>query len=120
MPESRSGAHRTISRGIVAIYKEHLGRGPDKAHTTITDSFAITICEGSFTTTERFLIDRGKADVVRDIRANFQHVMGREIRELVESSTGRRARSFQSDHDLETDIAVEVVLFEDGGDDAVG
>ena len=38
-----------------------------------------------------------------------------DIKELVERETGRSAATFLSDHDVEKDIAIEVVLF-DGSD----
>ena len=50
---------RDISRGVIAIKKEYTGRGPVRAHTSITDSHVMTICEGGLTKAEERLVALG-------------------------------------------------------------
>lgn len=104
---------KLISRGIVLIYKDYLGRGPTTSRTTITDSFVTTILEDSMTKAERTLVDRGDEDIVRTFRRRFQLAMSRDIIALIEDVTGRRGRTMLSDHDVQNDIAVEMVVYED-------
>ena len=104
-------AEREISRGIVAIYKEYLGRGPTSARSEVTPHTSITTLSDSLTKAERSLIDRGEGESVREMRRKFQLAMRKDITAVVEGVTGRPAASFLSDHDTETDVAVEVVVF---------
>ena len=110
MPPEGDSITREISRGMVAIYKDYMGRGPTDARTEVTENAAITRVAGSLTKAEQSLVASGKTHIVRDMRRHFQDEMGSEITALVESATGREAESFLSDHDTESDLAVEVVL----------
>lgn len=112
MAENESAsAQKQISRGVVAIYEDYLGRGPTTARTTITDSAAITTLMDSLTKAETSLVDGGEAGTVREMRRKFQLAMREEITTLVEDVTGRKAASFLSDHDTGPDVAVEMVVF---------
>ncbi len=112
-PSSASDSpEKQISRGTVAIYKEYLGRGPGSATTTITETFATTICENGLTKAEQRLVERGEHDVVREIRRKFQLAMSAEMRRLVEGVTSKRTKTLLSDHDVDNDIAIETVIFE--------
>ncbi|MCB0865363.1 MAG: DUF2294 family protein [Solirubrobacterales bacterium] len=115
MPDVRERAtdQQTISRGIVAIYKDFVGRGPTTAQTTITDAFVTTICRDTLTRAERTLVDSGDGDVVRGMRRKFQAAMSKEMIRLVEQTTGRHAAAFLSDHDVEQDIAIETIVLVD-------
>jgi uncharacterized protein YbcI len=103
---------KTIARGIVSIYKEYLGRGPTSARATIGDEFVTILCEDGLTKAEKQLVERGDADVVREIRRKFQIAMSADIKRLVEQTTGRKSRALLSDHDVEQDIAIETVVFQ--------
>ena len=112
--EIRSGstAGREISRGVISIYKEHTDRGPAAARTTISDHHVVITLETALTKAERSLVAGGDGDLVRAIRRKFQAAMANEVIELVERATGRTALTLLSDHDVERDLAVEVVVFE--------
>jgi uncharacterized protein YbcI len=101
---------REISRGIVAIYKEYLGRGPTSARTVITEDAAVTTLQQSLTKAELSLCNEGDAEIVREMRRKFQQAMRDDITTLVENVTNRKAVSFLSDHDTEHDVAVEMVV----------
>ena len=110
MPQGDSTT-RDISRGVVAIYKDYMGRGPSDAQTELTENSAITTVLGSMTKAEHSLVADGKGDIVRDMRRTFQDAMRKDISTLVETATGRETETFLSDHDVVADIAIEVVLF---------
>lgn len=103
---------REISRGLISIYKDHTDRGPSAARTTISDGHVVTLLDESLTKAERTLVTQGDGDLVREMRRKFQHVMADEVRRLVEQATGRSTVTLLSDHDVDRDIAVEVVVFE--------
>ena len=102
---------RDIRRGVIAVYKDNLGRGPTDAQTEITEISAITTVSGSLTKAEQSLVAEGKAELVREMRRNFQDAMREDITAVVETATGRECATFLSDHNVESDIAVEMVLF---------
>jgi uncharacterized protein YbcI len=110
--DEASSPQKRISRGVVGIYKEYMGRGPTNARTTITDELVITLCEDGLTKAERNLVEAGDDDTVRSIRRKFQQAMSRDIMDLTEQVTGRPARSLLSDHDVVNDIAVETVVLD--------
>jgi uncharacterized protein YbcI len=101
---------REISSGMVAIYKEYMGRGPETVSTTITGDAVLTVLRGGLTKAERSLVESGDAETVRNVRRKFQDAMEDDIRELVGRSLGRECNGFLSDHDVLDDVAVEVVL----------
>ncbi|MBA2522724.1 MAG: DUF2294 family protein [Solirubrobacterales bacterium] len=103
---------KEISRGIVAIYKEYLGRGPTTARTSITPHASVTTLEDSLTKAEGTLVAEGQEETVREIRRKFQSAMRADITALVEGVTGRKTCAFLSDHDTEPDVAIEAVVFE--------
>jgi len=103
---------KTISNGIVAIYKRYLGRGPERARTVIAGGTCATTLFNSMTMAEATLVSSGDAELVREMRQKFQNAMRDDITELVERVTERKCQSFLSDHDAENDVAVEMVVFD--------
>ena len=65
-----------ISTSIVAILREHYGRGPMKAKTYALDDIIVVVMRGSgFTPLEQTIMDSGQPDRVVDMRHEFQHMM---------------------------------------------
>ena len=104
----------SISRSIVGIYKDHVGRGPTKAHTSINNGHVVVVLEDGLTKAEQKLMASGRRVVVRNIRREFQETMRDDIVSVVEEHTGRRVKCLLSDHSPDPDYAVEVLLFDDG------
>jgi len=116
--QSALSVDKEISRGIVTIYKDYLGRGPTRSQTVISRDYVTTVCEDGLTRAERNLVEAGEADTVRQIRRKFQSAMREEIMSLVGAATGRPVRSLLSDHDVINDIAVEIVVLDPAAEDA--
>jgi uncharacterized protein YbcI len=110
--ESHNGVERTIARGITAIYKDYLGRGPTSTRTRLLDDCVVTTLGQSLTKAEESLVEAGDTELVRLMRQKFQLAMREDIARCVESATGRKCAAFLSDHDTDHDVAVEMVLFE--------
>lgn len=102
---------KEISRGVVSIYKDYLGRGPTSVRTSITEDASITTVEDSLIKAERSLVSSGEGETVRETRRKFQCAMREDITALVERVTERQCVAFLSDHDTEADVAVEMVVF---------
>jgi uncharacterized protein YbcI len=114
LPTQASG----ISREIVRLHARLFGRGPTRAKTYLTSTYALCVLEDVFTRAEKTLVDAGNAEQVHATRRAFQEAVSPDFIELVESITGRRVKAFLSQIHLEPELAVELFLFEpDNGDE---
>jgi uncharacterized protein YbcI len=111
-----SGGHllATISTSIVAILREHYGRGPMKAKTYVLDDIIVVVMRGSgFTALEQTIMDSGEPDRVIAMREDFQRVMAGRYKETIQELTGRNVVAFLSQAHVEPDITMEI-FFVDG------
>jgi uncharacterized protein YbcI len=103
-----------ISTSIVAILREHYGRGPMKAKTYVLDDIIVVVMRGSgFTALEQTIMDSGEPERVIAMREDFQRVMARRYKETIRELTGRNVVAFLSQAHVEPDITMEV-FFVDG------
>jgi uncharacterized protein YbcI len=111
-----SGGHllAAISTSIVAILREHYGRGPMRAKTYVLDDIIVVVMRGSgFTALEQTIMDSGEPDRVIAMREDFQRVMAGRYKETIRDLTGRNVVAFLSQAHVEPDITMEV-FFVDG------
>ena len=108
-PGSLSAA---ISRLVVRLFAEYTGRGPTKAWTVVRDNIIVCVTEDTQTKAERRLTQEGEAELVVTVRRKFQQTMRDDLVGGIELLTGRRVVSFLSDHNAETDHAVEVFVMD--------
>jgi uncharacterized protein YbcI len=106
-PTRGQSAH-AISQAVVRLMREYTGRGPTRAHTTISDSAVVVVLRDTLLKAERSLVDDGQAHAVMDMRRRFQGAMRDDLVAAVEQHTGRSVEAFMSDNAVEPDIAVEV------------
>jgi uncharacterized protein YbcI len=116
-PEKAGGATETpptmaISREMVALMKEYLGRGPTHARTYIRDNLVVCVMHDTMTKAEHSLADTEKHSVVREIRRLFQETLRERAIDIIERNLGRKVISFMSDHDISTDHAAEIFVLE--------
>jgi uncharacterized protein YbcI len=102
-----------ISNLIVRLFSEYTGRGPNKARTLIRDNLVVCVTHGNMTKGERRLVEEGEAATVVSVRRKFQTTMRDDLVGGVEMLTGRKVVSFMSDHNAESDHAVEVFVLEE-------
>ena len=103
-----------ISTGIVAILREHYGRGPMKAKTYVIDDIIVVVMRGSgFTALEKTIMDSGNPDRVVAMRHDFQTVMTKHFTDTIETLTGRNVVAFLSQAHVDPDITIEI-FFVDG------
>jgi uncharacterized protein YbcI len=110
-----AGGHllSAISNSIVAILREHYGRGPMKAKTYALDDIIVVVMRGSgFTALEQTIMDSGEPDRVIAMREDFQRVMATLYRDTIERLTGRRVLAFLSQAHVEPDITMEVFFID--------
>jgi uncharacterized protein YbcI len=103
-----------ISTRIVAILRDHYGRGPMKAKTYALDDIIVVVMRGSgFTPLEQTIMDSGEPDRVVAMRHDFQHMMAARFKDTIEELTGRNVVAFLSQAHVEPDITMEI-FFIDG------
>jgi uncharacterized protein YbcI len=109
-----------ISTRIVALLREHYGRGPMKAKTYALDDIIVVVMRGSgFTPLEQTIMNSGEPDRVVAMREDFQRVMAASYKEVIEELTGRNVVAFLSQAHVEPDITIET-FFVDGSIPGVG
>ena len=109
-----------ISTRIVAILREHYGRGPMKAKTYAIDDLIVVVMRGSgFTSLEQTIMESGEPDRVVAMRHDFQRMMTKRFTETIEELTGRKVLAFLSQAHVEPDITMEI-FFMDGSLEGFG
>ena len=116
MPTALAGGQllAAISTEIVAMLREHYGRGPMKAKTYALDDIIVCVLRGSgFTALEKTIMASGNPDRVVAMREDFQEVMAERYKQMIEDLTGRKVVAFISQAHVEPDITIEM-FFVDG------
>ena len=102
-----------ISNRIVAILREHYGRGPMKAKTYALDDLIVVVMRGSgFTPLEKTMMDSGEAVRVVEMRHDFQRMMTKRFTDLIEELTGRNVVAFLSQAHVEPDLTLEIFFID--------
>ena len=108
-PAEASAAAR-ISRHVVRTLSEYTGRGPTKAHTTISGELVATLLSDTLTKGERSLVADGRTQTVLEMRKAFQMTMREELARGVEEIVGRPVVAFFSDNNIDPDMSIEAFV----------
>jgi uncharacterized protein YbcI len=102
-----------ISNQIVAIMRDHYGRGPMQAKTYAHDDLIVVVLRGmGLTPLEKTMIDGGDPGRVVDMRHDFQRVMADRYKQTIEELTGRRVVAFLSQAHVAPDITMETFFLD--------
>jgi uncharacterized protein YbcI len=101
-----------ITNRIVALMREHYGRGPIKAKTYVLDNLIVCVLSDGFTAIERTMMEGGQPDRVLDMRRGFQELMRVRYSEMIEQLTGRKVLAFLSQAHVEPDLTIEMFLMD--------
>jgi uncharacterized protein YbcI len=101
-----------ITNRIVALIREHYGRGPIKAKTYVLDNLIVCVLSDGFTAIERTMMEGGEAGRVLEMRRDFQRLMQERYTEMIQHLTGRRVLAFLSQAHVEPDLTVEMFLMD--------
>jgi uncharacterized protein YbcI len=102
-----------ISNAIVQIFAECYGRGPTKAKTYSFDNYVITVLEGILTTVERTLVERGKEDLVRQVRLTFQEATADRFTSEVAAIAGREVVGYHSQVTFNPAMGFEIFVLDE-------
>jgi uncharacterized protein YbcI len=102
-----------ISSEILAMLREHYGRGPMKAKTYALDDIIVVVIRGSgYTPLEQTIIESGEPDRVVAMRHDFQNVMAARYKETIEKLTGSKVVAFLSQAHVDPDLAMEIFFID--------
>ena len=103
-----------VTNGIVKLFREYYGRGPNKAKSyMLDDRIVVCVLEDTMTTVEQTLVNNGDHDMVRQVRLRFQEAMALEFKTVVENAMGRRVAAYHSQLTMEPDMGFEFFVLED-------
>ena len=103
-----------VTNGIVQLFREYYGRGPDKAKSYILDDhIVVCVLENTMTTVEQTLVKNGEHGMVRQVRLRFQEAMADEFTSVVKRAMGRGVAAYHSQLTMEPDIGFEFFVLED-------
>jgi uncharacterized protein YbcI len=114
--DSDAGAgtlNAALARGVVRIHRNLVGRGPTKAQAFFRGNIVVVLMREVLTPMERTLGENDEADGVRDMRERAREAMLPELREAVQTLTGRTVRACLGDTDVEADTAVLVFILDE-------
>jgi uncharacterized protein YbcI len=100
-----------ISNRLVKLYASYLGRGPNRARTTLSASTALVVFSESMTRAEQTLAEAGNVDTVQAMRSALRAAMRDEAVAAVEEITGRRVVGFLGGLDIDANLAALVFMF---------
>lgn len=108
---SKSGhALVELSNAMVALHREHFGRGPGAAKSFVADEMVICVLSDIYTAVERTLIRAGQSEHVRQTRALHQEALRDAYKVSVEAIVARPVAAFLSVVHVDPDVAIEVFL----------
>jgi uncharacterized protein YbcI len=114
-PQQATSALTLVSNAMVALHKEHFGRGPTKVRSNFAGPDGlICVLEDALLPAERKMAAMGEAQRVRDTRHAFQAATAAEFISAVEQIVNRKVRAFGSAFDVEENVVFENFAFEPG------
>jgi uncharacterized protein YbcI len=104
----------SISNMVVSVYADHLGRGPTKARTFITEGVITCLLEDTLTRAERKLVESGRTSPVLEVRSTIQETMRDELAGGVEELSGKQVRAIIAGTEVEPDISTQIFVLGGG------
>jgi uncharacterized protein YbcI len=105
-----------ISNMVVAVYADHLGRGPTRARSYINGRVITCLLEDTLTRAEAKLLAAGRRATVLELRCSFQETMRGELITGMERVSGRSVQALMGAVQLEpAEVSTQVFLL-DGGE----
>ena len=101
-----------ISRKMVRLYRERLGRGPTRSRTTANVNTIMVAFEDTLTTAEQTLLREGKDGHVVTMRQALADTMREEATQAIEELVERKVKAYVTGLDPAANVAVLVFLLE--------
>jgi uncharacterized protein YbcI len=104
-----------ISTEVVHTFKEYYGKGPTSAKSYMFDDMLFVVMRGGLNPAEKFLLEKGEVDAVRQFRQTFENRMDEVLTGKIEELTGRKVIAFNSQILFDPDMSIEIFVFDDRG-----
>lgn len=93
--------------GIESLHRRHYGSDIGHASAHQTNTMVTVVLSGVVTRDERFLMGRGRADLVAGFHRAFQKAMRQQFVAAVERAVGMQVRAVDTSVDVERDTTIE-------------
>ena len=108
-----------ISNQIVGIFREFMGKGPDRCKTYWAGKDTVVVLlGGGYTLAEQTLFDAGSGSTVQASRHAIQQALGSRMKRAVEALTGREVVAFMSASHQNPDLSAELFVLAPTGESA--
>jgi len=112
-PGSMEGElNAAITRAVVRVQSQYLGRGPTRAQTFYRGPVVVTVMENAMTKAEQSLVADGEIDTVLGMRQKFQRTMRADLVSEIERLTDRKVVAFMSGNHVDPDLAAELFVLD--------
>lgn len=101
-----------MTRKVIRVYTEAVGRGPKRAHSFYSGNVLLTVLEGTLSSGERKLAVNGNGEAVRATKRLFHEVMEPELKASIAELTGRGVVASLSDTHLDPDVSVALFILD--------
>lgn len=99
-----------LSNAIVALHREHFGRGPGAARSFASDGMVVCVLTDIYSPVEKTLIRAGEADHVKQARGLHAEALEDVYKDRVAEVMGRPVEVFLSAASVDPDLVVEMFL----------
>jgi uncharacterized protein YbcI len=106
---SAQETEQAISEELLRIHRETHGSGAERARVHVLDDAVVCFLDDlDLLPNEQFLVSQGKAEVVLEMRRQYQSAVSASFNAAVERATGRRVTHFFSETSLDPRFSVEI------------
>jgi uncharacterized protein YbcI len=113
----RSRQAIAVGNAITRLHRDRYGRGATTTRTVFHGNRIIVFLEDIYTPAERTLIDAGDFEQVKATRQSFQMAMRGPFSDAVQEITGRKVIAFMSQVHLDPDMAAEIFVLGENGEE---
>jgi uncharacterized protein YbcI len=118
-PPGPAARAREAGHAIAKLHRDRYGRGADTIRTVLGDGYLVVFLHDIYTPLERTLIEAGDWETVKETRQAFQMAMRSSFSAVVEQLMERKVLAFMSQVHLDPDMAAEIFMLEQTGQDRV-
>jgi uncharacterized protein YbcI len=101
-----------VTRALVGIHHDYLGRGPSTASTFHYENVIVTLMYDVLTRADKKISESSRMDAVNTIRHLYQETMEGDFTAAIETLTGRKVVAFISGNHAAPDIASELFILD--------
>jgi uncharacterized protein YbcI len=101
-----------LTRALVGIQMQYLGRGPKTASTFHYNNVVVTLMHDVLTAADKLVAQTHRRDAIVSIRHLYQEAMQDDFNAAVERLTEREVVAFISGNHIEPDIAAEIFILD--------